>query len=600
MYLEPGVFGMGSQTLSFTVEKHLRGLCLKDFPCGNGSWSKSRQVVLEEQSWGYWEKDTGREEAAKEDQEALVELLTSPLSPWRYVGSWSPQAHELRELSIRSPERLNGNVIFNHFNTLRIVDKGVSIIDDGMLRFSCLKELVLSGNHISELEAKHLPCTLQVLELYGNQVSSLKDLTSGPLPSLQHLGLGCNRLGLTADIQYLTGTFWPRLVSLDLSWSGFQTQVVLVDGLATLPCLRALVLEGNPLTMTPSYPGFVLDSLPQLLYLDNTRVTPEDLQRFKGLARMRDMIVDQALATVTVRRIRGVPNPTLDVTEGAAECPVVSHRYSVCYEFPSQLPSAHEARNNTASTPGTMTGTAKEKYGENVGHQPVPKQILMMNHTPKLEWAETMDFSHTSTHVVGDLMSFKSFVLCGLWLTVEEEKTVSWTVSSEDQSKHKPRTGKRGGEKSVQPSSNTLNQRSKDNKDDEVQEIPIRRILNTVHVPLQGLMSGKRTVDVVCKLGMPQTEETSRAIPLQDKIISWKEKDYIKKVDKNAELGGDCTGGQKNAPKLSKSKGKGQKGNSAYFRMDEPSANIQVEPMTVEFTVHLEKWHSATEGDQAA
>ncbi|XP_045082846.1 leucine-rich repeat-containing protein 43-like isoform X3 [Coregonus clupeaformis] len=278
---------MSSRTLSLAVEEQLRSLCLKDFPCGHGCWSKSRGNIFEEQSWGYIEQDEGREGAAKEEQEALMEHLTSPLSPWRHEESWSPQALTLTELSVRTPELLHGNFIFSHFNTLRIVDKGVSIVDDGLLRFSSLRELVLSANKMSELQAEYLPCTLQVLELYANQVSSLKGLCSQPLPCLQHLGLGCNRHGSPADIQYLTGTLWPRLVSLDLSWSGFQGQQALVDALATLPCLRTLVLEGNPLTFTPSYPGFILDSLPRLLYLGATRVTPDDHHRFGGLAKMR-------------------------------------------------------------------------------------------------------------------------------------------------------------------------------------------------------------------------------------------------------------------------------------------------------------------------
>ncbi|CAB1321969.1 unnamed protein product, partial [Coregonus sp. 'balchen'] len=351
---------MSSRTLSLAVEEQLRSLCLKDFPCGHGCWSKSRGNIFEEQSWGYIEQDEGREGAAKEEQEALMEHLTSPLSPWRHEESWSPQALTLTELSVRTPELLHGNFIFSHFNTLRIVDKGVSIVDDGLLRFSSLRELVLSANKMSELQAEYLPCTLQVLELYANQVSSLKGLCSQPLPCLQHLGLGCNRQGSPADIQYLTGTLWPRLVSLDLSWSGFQGQQALVDALATLPCLRTLVLEGNPLTFTPSYPGFILDSLPRLLYLGATRVTPDDHHRFGGLAKMRDRIVDQAMATVTVRRIRGVPDPLLTVDESSPEFPVVSYSYF--------------AGSDTASTSDPMAPIAEKTDGGIVGIYQTPKE----------------------------------------------------------------------------------------------------------------------------------------------------------------------------------------------------------------------------------
>ncbi len=38
----------------------------------------------------------------------------------------------------------------------------VSVIDDGLLKFSKLEELVLSANKISEVPAENLPSTLKV------------------------------------------------------------------------------------------------------------------------------------------------------------------------------------------------------------------------------------------------------------------------------------------------------------------------------------------------------------------------------------------------------------------------------------------------------
>lgn len=79
-------------------------------------------------------------------------------------------------------------------------------------------------------------------------------------------------------------------MSLDLSWSGYTEQYALVDVLSQLPRLQSLVLEGNPLTLTTSYPGFTLDSLLHLLYLDGNQVTPDDRHRFSGLAQLRGNI----------------------------------------------------------------------------------------------------------------------------------------------------------------------------------------------------------------------------------------------------------------------------------------------------------------------
>lgn len=80
-------------------------------------------------------------------------------------------------------------------------------------------------------------------------------------------------------------------MSLDLSWSGYTEHYALVDALSRLPHLRNLVLEGNPLTLTTLYPGFTLDSLVHLLYLDGNQITPDDRHRFSGLAQLRGNII---------------------------------------------------------------------------------------------------------------------------------------------------------------------------------------------------------------------------------------------------------------------------------------------------------------------
>ncbi|KAG9333219.1 hypothetical protein JZ751_013000, partial [Albula glossodonta] len=257
-----------------------------------------------------------------EEPEDLIELLTSPLSPWRQEeeeeGAWSPQAAALRKLSVRAPAHLSTAFIYEYFTTLRLVNKGVSIIDAGVLRFSKLEELVLTANHISDVLSAHLPATLRV--------SSLQSLCQTPPPCLQHLGLGLNCLGSCTDTRLLTASFWPGLVSLDLSWSGFTQLLALLDSLATLPRLRTLWLEGNPLAMTPAYPGLALDSLPRLLHLDGRRVTPDQRHRARGMAKLRGNTKQRSIAQ---------PTHTHSASS-TAEFPVVSYGYLVTYEF---LPS---------------------------------------------------------------------------------------------------------------------------------------------------------------------------------------------------------------------------------------------------------------------
>lgn len=48
----------------------------------------------------------------------------------------------------------------------------------------------------------------QVLELYGNQLSSLECLCVHPPPLLQHLGVGHNQLLGSSECLFLTSKHW--------------------------------------------------------------------------------------------------------------------------------------------------------------------------------------------------------------------------------------------------------------------------------------------------------------------------------------------------------------------------------------------------------
>ncbi|CAL8248567.1 unnamed protein product [Merluccius merluccius] len=312
-------------TLSSVLERLLQSLCLNDFPCGSEH---------------------------REDRQALVDLITCPRSPWRQQCSWSPEAELLREAAVRTPESLHSHTNHTVFRTLRVVDRGVCVIDDGLLKFSNLETLVLSANKICDISAGHLPASLKVLELHANLLRGLTSLIQQNLPRLQHLGVGSNPLGSHDDAHHLTGNFWPRLVSLDLSWCEFQDQRVLAQALATLACLRTLSLEGNPLTLVPSYPGFMIDSLQPLLNLDAQQIAPDQRHGFKGLSQeLRDVVIlEQAVATVRIQRVRGLPEPQLDPDPSPPEFPMVEYSYRVTYDFLQQSPPDHQAEEKPGKT----------------------------------------------------------------------------------------------------------------------------------------------------------------------------------------------------------------------------------------------------------
>ncbi|XP_061458525.1 leucine-rich repeat-containing protein 43 isoform X1 [Rhineura floridana] len=282
---------MAGLSASAAFWEHLRRLCLDQFPCGTGSWNKSRFPPRKAKV--FHRPVLGRTRAVphnglrppdEETAESLTEFLRSLGSPWAFAPDCSPEDQRLRELAVQSPRDIQDSFIFSYFKSLRIVNKNVTEIDADLLKFPNLEELILSANHISKINSINLPPTLKVLELCGNEVDGLKDLCAPPPPELQHLGLGHNcQLGSSEEL-YLTGTYWPNLVSLDLSYNNFTNLLTLLSKLLTMKQLRILVLQGNPLALLPGYRGFTIDSLPRLCTLDDVIITPDERHNFLDLA----------------------------------------------------------------------------------------------------------------------------------------------------------------------------------------------------------------------------------------------------------------------------------------------------------------------------
>ncbi|XP_035514109.1 leucine-rich repeat-containing protein 43-like [Morone saxatilis] len=600
---------MSSNTLSAVLEKQIHCLCLNDFPCGYGSWRKT----------GY-----GTGGAETEETDALLDLLSCPHSPWVYDESWSPQAPALRQLAVLAPERLHAGFIYNYFTTLRIVDKGVSVIDNGLLKFSKLEELVLSANKISDIPAVNLPNTLKILELRANQLSALNSLTSCPPPRLRYLGLGSNNLRTHEDVSHLTGRHWPLLVCLDLSDCEFQDQQALLNALSTLPCLRTLVLEGNPFILACCYPGFTVDSLPQLSCLDASWISPEERHCFRGMAKMSDLIVDRASATVSIGRMRGIPDPLLSADENTPDFPVVTYSYFITYEFlsrqtPVNLKLESESKFDAAAITHVTDGGSSDADLQSNKKETSKLHIrdLMCTEdtcrdtahvsrhcTSKLTWSGSMDVSDTQTYIVRDLRGLKRFLNQGLYLSIEEEKVLSWPAVSEDITVAKPsQTGKekKGAKGKESPiKSGSTKDKSKDKKKKSlpelVQDTPIRRILGSVHVPLQSLVKRGQKVNVLCDFGVLHTESEVEAMQTLEKGPGKKIKEDKKKEEKESKHRRGSDTKQRNT-ESSKGKGKGRK----ECEMDVPTDNfvsVQLEPVTVELSVELEKWQSASEAHQ--
>uniref|UniRef100_A0A674JQB5 Leucine rich repeat containing 43 n=1 Tax=Terrapene triunguis TaxID=2587831 RepID=A0A674JQB5_9SAUR len=529
---------MGGLSASAAFREHLRRLCLGEFPCGAGSWVRAP-------AWRGITRQPGSAQGHSPSLETLMEFVSSQDSPWALPPDCSPEDQHLRELAVQSPQLIRDNFIFLFFRSLRIVNKGVNEVDENLLKFHNLEELILSANQISKINSAHLPRTLKVLELCGNEIVGLQDLCSHPPPELQHLGLGYNRLLGSSEDKYLTAEFWPNLLSLDLSFNNFTDLLGIVSKLATLWRLRTLVLQGNPLVLIPGYRGFVIDSLPKLCILDDRNISPDEKHQFHGLSSKPDLIVNKAQLVVSVGKIKGVPNPFKpEELESGPESPVITHSYYVTYEFverekaedtnnaehecraQSWICSVRGAPAEVGDSPLPPTGALEQSSVGEAGTAPcvlcrhtapfVFSHLANRHLTPRKPWAETIECSYRKEHVTGDLVALKAFLMTGTTVTVVEEKVLSWPIAAavaEDAGKKgKADKGKAEKEKPKDGGKGNKQKKKKESPVELRSDPPLLRSLGSGHVNLESLLTGDQLVAVVCDFGVLITEETTHLI----------------------------------------------------------------------------------------
>ncbi|KAM5199566.1 leucine-rich repeat-containing protein 43 isoform 2-T3 [Hipposideros larvatus] len=467
-------------TVSAAVQEHLRQLCLHEFPCGVGSWNKSRFLP---RTWRTWRDLIPKEEATgspgEEPMEELLDLVCSPHSPWAPLEGSSAEDRFLRQLAIQNPRMLKDTFFYSYFRSLQVVDKQVSLVDKDLLKFSKLEELVLSANQIKEIDAINLPPTLKVLELYGNSISSMECLCVRPPPGLQHLGLGQNKLLGPLQSLYLTARHWPHLVSLDLGFNDLTDLQRMMSNLSTLRHLRLLVLQGNPLALVPYYRGFTIDSLAWLCALDDITVSPSEKHQFRGLSHSGGSLAPEAQFVVTIGNVRGILDTSVLDPEQGPQGPFITYSYYVTYDFvedeedegniyegvlaeivkptPSveqlgdEIPAeviTEEAVDRVESVPTTTSLSADMEESVASGEStPLPRSAeelaklrprinpllcpspgTVLFSTVRKPWADVIHCNYEMQHTLRDLVPLKAFLLAGTTVTIVEEKILSWPV----------------------------------------------------------------------------------------------------------------------------------------------------------------------------
>ncbi|XP_063029403.1 leucine-rich repeat-containing protein 43 [Melospiza melodia melodia] len=568
-------------SVSAVFQEYLQHLGLQDFPCGLGNWNKSRCNARRSS----WAQPAGLEEAVppgEDTPEVLLELLRDQHSPWALPPDCSPQAQRLREVIVLAPELLHGSSVSQLVKSLRILDKGVEEVDEGLLQFQQLEELILSANHISRVTSAHLPRTLKVLELCHNDVDDLQDLCAQPPPELQHLGLGYNQLCGPSQEKHLTVDFWPNLVSLDLSFNSLTDLLGLVSQLSTLQNLRILLLQGNPLSLIPAYRGFLVDSLPKLSILDDIYIWPEERQQFHRLAEQPELITSEAQLVVTIGEMKGLPYPEDFQLEPDCEGPVIAYSYWVTYQFAEgeelkDRGSPEGTEIHQSPTVATLdVDSSAQDTGETKSHQEPAATEEPEAHfakvfaTPAQPWADTIDWSYRKQHIAKDLVGLKSYLEAGTIVSVMEEKVVSWPVDPDENSATKE------GQELKKNSAKDKQKKKKKKKSCEYRsDPPIRSTLATTRVTLGTLLANENLVATVCDFGILIPEK-----PPEPPVVD--EKETKKGKDKSKKPKGD----QKNAA----SKGKGKNKDTAELEEDQEPQPV---PLTVQFQMQLLRWSSA-------
>ncbi|XP_078277580.1 leucine-rich repeat-containing protein 43-like [Rhinoraja longicauda] len=524
---------MAGVLVSVAFRQQIKILCLNDFPCGTGSWNRSRfsksKIKNGKLLKYHGEKEEEQEiSAEEEEQRALLEYLSSERSPWA-SKNLSPESQYLRNLSISSPSLVDENLLCSNLKVLRLVDTQISKVDKDLLRFQNLERLTLSANRITTIDSANLPRKLKILELCTNEISSLKDLCHNPPPGLQHLGVSYNRLFLDSEYEYISERYWPNLISLDLSFNDFVDLKDIVAHVALLPKLRNLILQGNPFAFLPHYRGFVIDSLPTLTALDDVLISSDERHIFKLLSKYEEFHNNVTRVTINIGNVTGIPNP-IDPLEELPEFPLIKRNYFVTYEFleelqdftmlnkwdktkakyANQVASSSSDISSTTSSMKSATGlSSKQTHSSkslptfdignfslsvpDTGGRVLPLlqsgikteqtqwqqvQNVIIHKVPEKPWADPIVCHYTLHFSVMDLSALKNLLLNGITINVIEEKILSWPVespdfpevSSKEKGKGKGRDSAKGGKNSGKESKTEGSAKDKKGKDSKDQK----------------------------------------------------------------------------------------------------------------------------------
>lgn len=608
----------------------LHALCIKEFPCGYGSW-RAPNVTSNASLKGNTEGKFTESSAQLESVESLQELAMK--IPYGVDCSWSDEAESLREIAVRTPEKLSETFILKFFKSLRIVDKKVTEIDEGLLQLRNLKKLSLSANFIKQIDSMKLPKGLEELELAANQISDITPLCVCP-PPLIHLGLSYNQISSITG--HMEAASWPNLLSLDLSFNNLTDILGTINVLKILPKLKNLVLQGNPLALVPGYRGYTIDSIRQLTILDDTRISADEKHFFKGLSKLKDVPVDKAHITISIRNIKGVKMPEeIEDPEINSDYPKTEHKYHIEFQF--LRPAYPLSQNSTPVCESPVpfvptialrtTNDSRNDFQKEGNHiirdctsQNGSSSLFQTVATESLPWSEEeIELNYNGQFHTCLLIPLRDYLQKGVQFTViktkhlyvledpnsqqnEDSKSLS-SVKSRPGSKLQKAPTKEKGKDSGKVKAKDGKAKKSKQENIELFELPrTQSLLGSCHVALSSLLEGEHEIESECVCeggeGNEKIDKKEEGPGIKSDASDKKKsnKDGADKPSKGNLRAATPGKGKAGRVKSSKDDKKGK--DKHEDNIDEGEETIPAMPLTLQVHIKIHYWKSAREAAQ--
>ncbi|KAJ3307779.1 Leucine-rich repeat-containing protein 43 [Blyttiomyces sp. JEL0837] len=208
--------------------------------------------------------------------------------------------------------------VFGYFETLRLVDKDIGVIDERFKSLEKLKELSLTGNFLTHVDVQNLPPAIEILHLNGNWLTSCPDISK--FQHLVHLGLGYNSIKSLREIDNTNSTAtssWlpPSLISFDITANDLVELQETVDTLSKLSTLKILCLLKNPLALHKDYRRTVVTNIKSLILLDDIAVSHSELKAVHPSELQEPTEEPEVHILIEFREMTGLQQPIIPPSE---------------------------------------------------------------------------------------------------------------------------------------------------------------------------------------------------------------------------------------------------------------------------------------------